>query len=150
MANPVQELTTLRSHPLGEHQHVQVDPGHTLGVFDTSSTLQTAFDLEAVFTLPAHPEGMQFQMDILANSSKSPYGVVIDVNVSAVDIPRGVRTVIVSVGVPRGNNAKLNVTSEFEYGQEEVSLPLRVLVDRIIVEVFVGNGACVMHEYVCI
>ena len=109
-------------------------------MFDASAPLQTAFDLEAVFTLLG---GMNFQVAILANQSDYgmyPPGVLIDVNVSTVDARSGVRKVVVTAGVPRGGNAKLNVTSEFEYAEAEVTLPLRVLVDRSIIEIFVGNG----------
>ena len=136
IAQPVAELATLRGDVLGAvSATTTVEPGGALAVFKKGATA-TAFDLEAEISLPAG-KAASFGAAILASAADNA-AVLLNVNVSAPG-PDGVREVNMSASVPHATAAGYNATHSFRHPDAPV-IALRVLADRMMVEIFVGGG----------
>ena len=130
LALPVKEIETLRNASLGVRTAITVDAAHPLAAFDTTST---TFDLEAELTLPVNGSAT------VALLAASPSVAEVLLTINATTLP-GYTTYSVSAEVPFATTATYNTTLAFNMSGGEATLPLRVVADRTLVEVFVGGG----------
>ena len=150
LSNPVAEIETLRGATLGSIATPRSLPaGGAVALFGTGK-LSTTFDLVAEITLPAG-KPVAFGLAVLASSAGGPgagvdinvpnvvAGVLLHINVSAPDQATGARTVDVSASVPHATAVGFNNSHSFQH-PDAAAIELRVLVDRMMVEAFVGGG----------
>jgi len=133
---PVTEMALLRGKVLGHKPAGKVTQGKDFALFDNGET-STTFDMEVNVTLtPQKP--VRFGASIMA-SNASNAEVILKVNISTAE--KGLRVVNMSVGVPFAGprQSSLNVTYSFLF-PDAPTLPLRILADRSIVEIFLGGG----------
>jgi sucrose-6-phosphate hydrolase SacC (GH32 family) len=157
-ALPVMELASLRQEVLGTRQSVPVTAAKPIAIFDDAKT-SLSFDLEVEISLPGTRArsgvgdgiSIAFGLAIMAATSTDAE-VFLDVIVSETVYHgngnsngngNGFRTVNISTGVPHTTpkQATLNASFSFQLPEGEADhIALRVLADRTIVEVFVGEG----------
>lgn len=149
-ALPVAELAQLRGETLGEYtQPTPVSPGvaGAVALFEDGKG-STSFDLEAEVKLPSSTgiDSTKFQLSLLASSTHNAE-VIVKIVVGAVSTDTGgsggVRLVNVTTGVPGATSRRqpgYNSSLSFPFPATESVLALRVLADRTLVELFVGNG----------
>lgn len=124
---PVPELFVLRGATLGGHSSRMVATGTSAGLFDQGSS---AFDLVFNVTLPPHA-AVSFAIAIMA-SSPDDASVTLKVNVSGPSAA-GLR------GVVLAGNAPGFVSMAFSIPVMD-GLPVRILADRTLAEIFVADG----------
>jgi len=138
LAYPVKELAGLRGEVLGITDKGAVAAlGAPLSAF--GSNLSTTFDLEALVSLPL--KGTQFQVAVLAAGVDSSAKVLLMFDVS--EFRDGYATINVNATVPQWvstKNAAYNTSVSFNSTLEGMMLPLRIVADRTIVELFVDKG----------
>jgi sucrose-6-phosphate hydrolase SacC (GH32 family) len=150
-ALPVAELAQLRGESLGQHStptSISQGPSAAMPLFGKGQA-STSFDLEAEVALPTdRGSSLDFGLALLASDSENAE-VVVRITVSAATAgddddgrDAGVRTVNVTAGVPgtTGRQAGYNSSLAFPFPAAESVLALRVLADRTLVELFVGDG----------
>ena len=140
LALPVKELETLRNASLGARTATTVDAAHPLAAFDTTST---TFDLEAELTLPVNGSAT------VALLAASPSVAEVLLTINATTLP-GYTTYSVSAEVPFATTATYNTTLAFNMSDGAATLPLRVVADRTLVEVFLGGGRGVVSTPVLV
>ena len=143
LSYPAKELHALRVRRIGEHSAVPIKPGDHLAVFGVGE-VSRIFDIDAQIALPdvAHGGGMAIEVSILA-SNAAIADVVLTLEIS--DSVGSVSRVDASVGVPRAPKASYNATMSFNSTLGGKStLPLRILADKMIVEIFVDGGRAVL------
>jgi len=145
LAYPVKELVGLRDQVLGVSPKGAVAaPGAPLSAF--GNNLSNTFDLEATVSVPQ--TGTQFEVAVLAAGTNSSAKVLLMIDVSP--YRDGYATITVNATVPRWVSTKaaaFNTSVTFNSslsaglsGASELLLPLRILADRTIVELFVDGG----------
>lgn len=138
LAYPVKELAGLRVGILGvTAQGAVAAPGAPLSAF--GENLSTTFDLEAVVTVPL--TGTKFQVAVLAAGVKSSAKVLLMFDVSR--FQNGYTTINVNATVPAWvstKNVAYNTSVSFNSSLSGGLLPLRIVADRTLVELFVDNG----------
>ena len=128
VAWPVHELKTLRNATLADLKPLQLPPGSSLQVFKNSLT----FDLEINVTLQSTP--VQFAIAVAAKSASEAV-VMVNVSVSSAT-SNGLREVNVTGDFP-GFVAPMS----FLIRETPAILPIRVLGDRTVAEIFVAGAA---------
>ena len=128
VARPVHELEALRDGTLADMKPLDLPPGSSMQVFKDSLT----FDLEINVTLQSTP--LQF---VVAVAAKSAIEAVVMVNVSVSSaMSNGQRQVNVT-----GNFPGFVAPMSFLIGKSHSILPVRVLGDRTVAEIFVAGAA---------
>jgi sucrose-6-phosphate hydrolase SacC (GH32 family) len=149
-ALPVAELAQLRGKSLGEQTRpTPISPGAAgaVALFEDGKG-STSFDLELEVALPSSTGSgsTEFELSLLASSTTNAE-VIATVAIGAVALntggSTGVRQINVTTGVPGTTPRRqpgYNSSLSFPFPATERVLALRVLADRTLVELFVGNG----------
>jgi len=147
LAVPVPELTALRSKRIGSLTATPVEAGASVSAFDAYSS--RSFDLEAELTLPGRG-ALRIEVAILASAPLDPFtttDVLLSVAVSAevdgvshVEVKTGLRTNKPGRNATISFNATLTAPPATATPGYSRWLPLRILADKTIVEVFVDGG----------
>lgn len=133
LATPVAETATLRAAVLGQHSNVTLVGAELLNITDRGQS--TSFDLDAQIALSGRR--LAWGAALLA-ASREGAEVQLRVNVSA-PAADGTCNVSMRVEVPQSTSA-WNTSTSFLLPAGSASLSLRVLADRTMVEIFVGDG----------
>jgi len=140
LAYPVKELAALRGELLGDTEAVAA-PGAPVSAFGTN--LSNTFDLEAMVSVPV--AGAQFQVSVLASGVNQSAKVLLMFQVS--EYKDGYASITVNATIPQWvstKNAAFNTSVSFnstlQQSAEQMLLPLRIVADRTLVELFVDTG----------
>lgn len=141
VSNPPVELRRLRNATLFSLTNVSVPAGATREL----TTAGSAMDLEMTLALPASSaQPLAFGLEVLAGAAPGGNATTVSLSISAATDPSGTRNGTLLIVAPRITNTSWDpwgaMESNFTLLKGESVLDLRVVVDRSIVEVWVGGG----------
>jgi sucrose-6-phosphate hydrolase SacC (GH32 family) len=148
VALPVAELAALRTTCLGTRDATPVTPSAPVAAFDAGA-LSTTFDLDATLLVPNAAANQTIDMAVLA-ASPTQAEVLISIDIEPDAAPTGAVLLRVNVSVPFATSATYNTTLAVTVAAVHAldgggwALPLRIVADRTIVEVFLGGGRAVV------
>ena len=124
---PAPELAALRGAVLGSRPSMALDAGRPLGLLDRAST---AYDLVLNVGLPPHT-GVQFVLAVMA-AAPDDASVTMQLNISAPS-PAGLRDVVLTGKAAGFASLAFTIPAM-------TAMPLRILADRTLAELFVADG----------
>ena len=133
LSNPIHELRTLRSAaPLGTAGTKSLAAGQSMTIFEKAGA--TAFDLELNLTLTDAP--LAVSVALLGAAAPGDAGCGANPYCVALNVTRGPTAAPLVTVV--GSGGKMRTSFALPHGA--ATLELRALVDRSVLEVFVGGG----------